>query len=167
MVGKDREAPKPFLYKGELLRWVFDETFAAPEGRDACYEDAIALLSGDGPLESLTQEWAFGTLDEANQNHFREHWIEPAQGGLDPYMRAVLTEIIQHAKDRHADEGDVALEAIMFYSTDSTFEIGYVDNLKSVLVVIKVGVFASKIVADQWSKVIPPESGEVILEAPA
>ena len=24
------------------------------------YEDAIALLSGDGPLESPTQEWAFG-----------------------------------------------------------------------------------------------------------
>jgi hypothetical protein len=152
----------PFVYKGKLLKWAFDDRYADEDGRDARYQEAIDLLENDdAALELLTRDWGGEPITDDDATHFRQHWLEPAEGDLDAYMRKAFIETIQHAKDR-----GVALEAVFFYSSDPKLEIAYVDNPNSVLVVIKRMIILSKQPAEPWSKVIQPEEGEINLEQP-
>src|SRR5690242_103954 len=119
---------QPWLRKGDLLRWAFDLAFTDPDTRQGLYDEALALLDGDGALDRLTEYWSADTASEFtddDKDHFRAHWLHTP--GTEEYLRAGFRDALQHAQER-----DVELNAIWFAAGDGEIQIGRVDNPNSV-----------------------------------
>jgi hypothetical protein len=160
-ITDDTNTEQPWLYKGELLRWAFDLAFADPETRQVLYDEAIALLDGDGALDRLTELWSADTASEFtgdHKDHFRAHWLDTP--GTEEYLRGGFRAVLEHARDRN-----VELNAISFTAGDGDIQLGWVDNPSSVTIVIWFPRSAPKNVdpggreGDPWSGIFPRTGG--------
>jgi hypothetical protein len=148
---------QPWLRKGELLRWAFDLAYADPNTRQARYEEALALLDGEGALDQLTAYWSADTATEftdEHKDHFRAHWLTAP--GTEEYLRGGFRDAIAHAKERN-----VALDAIWISAGEGdAVELGWVDNPNSVTLVILgprelLGPVEAPKIVDPWAKTLP------------
>jgi hypothetical protein len=130
-----------WLRKGWFLRAAFDDAYSDPDGRDAAYTEALALLDDETkPLFSMTTDWSNAQreqFDDVDREHFRDHWLNQPwfnpDGSTEKYMRRAFRDAIAHAQER-----GVALEAIWVTTGDvGSVDVAYVDNPNSVLLVLK------------------------------